>query len=109
MTDLDLIAALGWEPCQIGTTTGAASKQVWCSAHFSVSTADATQPCNTMFHRLIGARAGIDLARTGIGATLRADADRIDQEAKGSDAPGPLMVAATHQRRSAAMVEGWQP
>ena len=102
MTDAELIAALGWVPCRPHRTD-----VTLCDSHNEFFMDE--KVCRRRAEDLDVARAGIDLARTGIGATLRADADRIDQEAKGSDAPGPLMVAATHQRRSAAMVEGWQP
>lgn len=102
MTDEDLIAALGWEPCRY-------SALGWCGTHDDIARMGVDASCEALRNQLIGARAGIDLARSGIGAKLRADADRLDQEAEGSDAPGPLMVAATYQRRAVVMAEGWQP
>lgn len=68
MPDAALIAALGWEPCEVGENE---ERSLRCRTHLGL---DGTRPhvpkeqryCYRMRRDLTAARAGMDLAREGI-------------------------------------------
>lgn len=63
MTDADLIAALGWEPCERVDENACVIHGVWFAPPDS--------HCTAMLNRLQGARAGIDLAKHGIADAIK--------------------------------------
>lgn len=73
MTDADLIAALGWKPCKRyddarrGCATHPDDGGMWVQGDLW---------CLHMMNALLGARAGIDLARNGIVQAI-ATTDRV--------------------------------
>lgn len=76
MTDAALLAALGWQPCEpdvdgVGLTGSIVeNSHKLCAIHDVWLGADTY--CVRMRAQLIGARAGIDLARDGIAEAIEA-------------------------------------
>lgn len=107
MTDAELIAALGWEPCKRyddarrGCATHPDDGGMWVIGD---------QWCLHMTHALIGARAGIDLARERIAQAMRSNSRPADP------ALSPLMRLMTvpserpvSWEQVARIVSEWQP
>lgn len=70
MNDTELIAALGWKPCDWRQY----SQQLWweCTAHHIGGWANRPEVCSTIAERFRDVRAGIDLARNGIAEAIEA-------------------------------------
>ena len=88
MTDADLIAALGWEPCREDATSDPAWR---CAEHEAIL--NSAGVCDTQRYRLQGARAGIDLAREGIAEAVQ----------------DHMWVPVPHGAEAARIAREWQP
>lgn len=59
LTDDELIAAIGWQPCKWHKFDG---RWWWCSEHGIAAWATSPEVCSAMSDRLVLIRVGIDLA-----------------------------------------------